>query len=150
MLHVSFKSWAIRVPSLAVLLVFSMGINVSRMYVSSLSSTKVKLIAADTPLQDIYILISTTEDPETIKRSLVNKSPLHFYLVRAKTPGATYKVLWYRHGQNIGQRVVIKRTKVDIVVAGTMMLPVLPSQSIIMKRTLPVVPLEVLLLHKLQ
>ncbi|KAK0231724.1 hypothetical protein EDD85DRAFT_775545 [Armillaria nabsnona] len=99
---------------------------------------------------DVDILISTAEDPEVIKLSLVNKNPLHFYLVRAKTPGATYKVLWYRHCQTIGRRVFTRKTKVDIVVAGTMMLPSLSLQSIIIKGTFPVVPLEVLILHKLQ
>ncbi len=101
-------------------------------------------------MQDVDILISTAEDPEVVKLSLVNKSPLNFYLVRAKTPGATYKVLWYRHCQTIGRRVFTRKTKVDIVVAGTMMLPSLSLQSIIVKGTFPVVPLGVLLLHKLQ
>ncbi len=41
-LHVSSKSWAIRVPSLAVRPVFFMGMNVSQMYVSSFLSRKVK------------------------------------------------------------------------------------------------------------
>ncbi|PBK58965.1 hypothetical protein ARMSODRAFT_923273 [Armillaria solidipes] len=99
---------------------------------------------------DVDILVSTADDPEMIKLSLVNKSPLHFYLVQAKTPGATYKVLWYRHCQTIGRRVFTRKTKVDIVVAGTMMLPSLSLQSIIIKGMFPVVPLEVLLLHKLQ
>ncbi len=101
-------------------------------------------------MQDVDILVSTDEDPEVVKRSLVIKNPLHFYLVRAKTPGATYKVLWYRHCQTIGRRVFTRQTKVDIVVAGTMMLPSLSLQSIIIKGTFPVVPLGVLLLHKLQ
>ncbi|PBK88098.1 hypothetical protein ARMGADRAFT_937907 [Armillaria gallica] len=99
---------------------------------------------------DVDILVATDEHPEVVKRSLVNKSPLHFYFVRAKTPGATYKVLWYRHCETIGRRTFTRQTKVDIVVAGTMMLPFLPLQSIIIKGTFPVVPLEVLLLHKLQ
>ncbi|KAK0472992.1 hypothetical protein IW261DRAFT_1404807 [Armillaria novae-zelandiae] len=102
---------------------------------------------------DVDILISTDEDPEVIKRSLVNNN-LHFYLVPAKTPGATYKVLWYQCDRliRVGRREIIStvRTKVDIVVAGTMMLPALSSQSIIVKGAFPVVPLEVLLLHKLQ
>ncbi|KAK0431334.1 hypothetical protein EV421DRAFT_2064802, partial [Armillaria borealis] len=92
---------------------------------------------------DVDILVSTADDPEMIKLSLVNKSPLHFYLVRAKTPGATYKVLWYRHSQTIGRRLISSWH-------GTMMLPSLSLQSIIIKGTFPVVPLEVLLLHKLQ
>ncbi|KAK0209840.1 hypothetical protein IW262DRAFT_1281008, partial [Armillaria fumosa] len=76
--------------------------------------------------------------------------PLQFYFRWAKTPGATYQVLWYQQEINIGERVICRHTKVDIVMAGTMMLPFLSSRSAIVKNELPLVPLEVLLLHKLQ
>ncbi|KAK0430071.1 hypothetical protein EV421DRAFT_1938148 [Armillaria borealis] len=99
---------------------------------------------------DVDILVSSSEEAEVVKRSLVNQDPLHFYFRRAKTLGATYQVLWYQQQLNIGERVVCRCTKVDIVMAGTMMLPFLSSRSAIVKNGLPLVPLEVLLLHKLQ
>ncbi|PBK58423.1 hypothetical protein ARMSODRAFT_900489 [Armillaria solidipes] len=71
---------------------------------------------------DVDILVSSSEEAEVIKGSLVNQDPLHFYFRRAKTPGATYQVLWYQQQLNVGERV----------------------------NGLPLVPLEVLLLHKLQ
>ncbi|KAK0431809.1 hypothetical protein EV421DRAFT_1925510, partial [Armillaria borealis] len=78
------------------------------------------------------------------------RTPSPLYLKKARTPGATYRVLWYRHRQDIGERTVTRQSKVDIVMAGTMMLPFLSSRSTIVKEALPLVPLEVLLLHKLQ
>ncbi|KAK0457734.1 uncharacterized protein EV420DRAFT_1271018 [Desarmillaria tabescens] len=99
---------------------------------------------------DVDILVSSSVEAEVAKRYLVDQDPLHFYLRRAKTPGATYQVLWYRQRLDIGEKVVTKRTKVDIVMAGTMMLPFLSTRSIIVKEALTLVPLEVLLLHKLQ
>ncbi|PBK58631.1 hypothetical protein ARMSODRAFT_900259 [Armillaria solidipes] len=99
---------------------------------------------------DVDILVSSSEEAEVVKRSLVNHDPLHFYFRRAKTPGATYQVLWYQQQLDVGERAVCRRTKVDIVMAGTMMLPFLSSQSAVVKNGLPLVPLEVLLLHKLQ
>ncbi|KAG7451909.1 uncharacterized protein BT62DRAFT_882041 [Guyanagaster necrorhizus] len=99
---------------------------------------------------DVDILVSSLVEAEVIKGSLVNQDPLHFHLKKAKTPGATYKVLWYCYHQDIGGRIMTRESKVDIVMAGTMMLPFLSSGSIIMQGALPLVPLEVLLLHKLQ
>ncbi|PBK85831.1 hypothetical protein ARMGADRAFT_893765, partial [Armillaria gallica] len=99
---------------------------------------------------DVDILVSSSEEAEVVKRSLVNQDPLHFYFRRSKTPGAKYQVLWYQQQLNIGERVVCRHTKVDIVMAGMMMLPFLSSRSTIMKNGLPLVPLEVFPLHKLQ
>ncbi|KAK0491889.1 hypothetical protein EDD18DRAFT_1358317 [Armillaria luteobubalina] len=80
---------------------------------------------------DVDILISSSENAEHIKRSPVNQDPLHFYFRRANTLGATH-------------------IKVDVVMAGTMMLPFLSSRSAVVKDGLPLVPLKVLLLHTLQ
>ncbi len=46
--------------------------------------------------------------------------------------------------------MMTRQSKVDIVMVGTMMLPFLSSRATIVKEALPLVPLEVLLLHKLQ
>ncbi|KAK0231739.1 hypothetical protein EDD85DRAFT_775433 [Armillaria nabsnona] len=99
---------------------------------------------------DVDILVSSEAEAEVIKGYLVNRDTLHFYLKKARTPGATYRVLWYRQRLDIGGKVVTRQSKVDIVMAGTMMLPFLSSRSTIVKEALPLVPLEVLLLHKLQ
>ncbi|KAK0231910.1 hypothetical protein EDD85DRAFT_775252 [Armillaria nabsnona] len=99
---------------------------------------------------DVDILVSSSTDAEAVKECLVNHDPFHFSLHKARTPGATYRVLWYRQRLDIGDTDVTKQTKVDIVIAGTMMLPSLSTSSIIVKEALPLVPLEVLLLHKLQ
>ncbi|KAK0491958.1 hypothetical protein EDD18DRAFT_1358382 [Armillaria luteobubalina] len=100
---------------------------------------------------DVDILVSSEEGAEVIKGYLVSRDPHHFYLKKARTPGATYRVLWYRNRQKIGEKVTVTRqSKVDIVMAGTMMLPLLSSRSTIVKEALPLVPLEILLLHKLQ
>ncbi|PBK64654.1 hypothetical protein ARMSODRAFT_892778 [Armillaria solidipes] len=99
---------------------------------------------------DVDILISSSTDAETVKDCLVSHDPLHFSLHRARTPGATYRVLWYRQRLDIGDTDITKQTKVDIVIAGTMMLPSLSSRSTVVKEALPLVPLGVLLLHKLQ
>ncbi|KAK0491886.1 hypothetical protein EDD18DRAFT_1012853, partial [Armillaria luteobubalina] len=100
--------------------------------------------------KDVDILVSSSDDAELIKRSLINQDPLHFYLIRPRDRKKKYQKLWYRRWFYIGQRKVWKYTKVDIVMAGTMMLPFLSARSAVVKNGLPVVPLEVLLLHKLQ
>ncbi|KAK0190125.1 hypothetical protein F5146DRAFT_932209 [Armillaria mellea] len=107
------------------------------------------LYGNERPPNDVDILVSSEAEAEVTKGYLVNRDPLHFYLKKARTPGATYRVLWYRHRQSIGEKVVL-RSKVDIVMAGTMMLPFLSSGSTVVKEGLPLVPLEMLLLHKLQ
>ncbi|KAK0209832.1 hypothetical protein IW262DRAFT_1281177 [Armillaria fumosa] len=91
---------------------------------------------------DVDILVPSQAEAEVIKGYLVNRDPRHFYLRKARTPGATYR--------NIGEKVVTRQSKVDIVMAGTMMLPFLSPRSTIVKEALPLVPLEILLLHKLQ
>ncbi|KAK0491957.1 hypothetical protein EDD18DRAFT_530548 [Armillaria luteobubalina] len=100
--------------------------------------------------KDVDILVSSSADAEVVKARMVKRLPVHFSLVKAQTPGATYKILWYRYHHITGGRIVSRQTKVDIVMAGAMMLPFLSSKSAVTKESLPVVPLEVLLLHKLQ
>ncbi|KAK0190127.1 hypothetical protein F5146DRAFT_931472 [Armillaria mellea] len=99
---------------------------------------------------DVDILVSSSADAEVVKARMVERLPVHFSLVKAETPGAAYKILWYRYHQSIGGMIVSRQTKVDIVMAGAIMLPFLSSRSTVMKESLPIVPLEVLLLHKLQ
>ncbi|KAK0190132.1 hypothetical protein F5146DRAFT_1054167 [Armillaria mellea] len=85
---------------------------------------------------DVDILVSSSQNAELIKQNLVNQDPLHFYFKKAKDPKATYQLL--------------QSCKVDILTPGTMMLPLLSASSVVVKQGLPLVPLEVLLLHKLK
>ncbi|SJL15557.1 uncharacterized protein ARMOST_19058 [Armillaria ostoyae] len=77
----------------------------------------------------------------------VAKSPDRFYLVDAKSPGATWNVLWYHDG---GLKGKLEKTKVNILKPGTSQLPMIFWEAIIYKQGPPVVPLSVLLLHKLK
>ncbi|KAK0438706.1 uncharacterized protein EV420DRAFT_1735956 [Desarmillaria tabescens] len=78
---------------------------------------------------DVDILMSShTCDVEGLKNVLVSRNPDYFYLVDAKTPGADWKVPWYHdHG-----------------------LPMIFSEAIVDKQGLLVVPMSILLLHKLK
>ncbi|KAK0491914.1 hypothetical protein EDD18DRAFT_1185348 [Armillaria luteobubalina] len=99
---------------------------------------------------DIDFLVSSSDDAELIKRSLVNQDPIHFYLIKSLYPEKQHQKLRYERSLHIGQQKVRRYTKVDILTPGTMMLPFLSSRSVVVKNGLPLVPVEVLLLHKLQ
>ncbi|KAK0452179.1 uncharacterized protein EV420DRAFT_695250 [Desarmillaria tabescens] len=106
------------------------------------------LYGNERPPNDVDILISSRIcDIEPLKRFLVAQNPDNFYLVDAKTPRARWKVLWY---QDHGRDGNLERTKVDIMKPGTMQLPMIFSEAIVDKQGLPVVPLSILLLHKLR
>lgn len=93
--------------------------------------------------QDLDILCQNWHDTqEELKRRLVQMNR-KFYLIAAKTPNATYKVLWYR----IGYRTNIK---VDVLLPGALDICSVPSHSIDRAGGLPCVPLSHLLLYKLQ
>lgn len=103
---------------------------------------------------------------EDLKRRLVALNP-HFYLVDSRTPGATYKVLWYRvsgaqsptpsnypstsmwrSNFSISRQEV--KIKVDILLPGVMDIPLFPTNKIVHKMGLPAAPLDLLILLKLQ
>lgn len=90
---------------------------------------------------------SHTCDLESMKAFLVAKCPNRFYLVDSKTPGATWKVLWY-HDRGIKGK--LEKTKVDILKPGVLHLPMIFSEAIVDMQGLPVVPMSILLPHKLQ
>ncbi|KAK0185400.1 hypothetical protein F5146DRAFT_937573, partial [Armillaria mellea] len=97
---------------------------------------------------DVDILNSShTCNLESIKAFLVTKNPNRFYLVDAKTPGATWKVLWYH---DCGLKGKLKKTKVDILKPGVLHLLMIFSEAIVDMQGIPVVPMSILLLHKLQ
>lgn len=64
-------------------------------------------------------------------------------LVRSKKKGATYKILWYRLPSG-------KQLKVDILFPGAMDLPIFPTSEIVFIDGLPVAPLSLMLVTKLQ
>ncbi|KAF8304855.1 hypothetical protein DL93DRAFT_2066728 [Clavulina sp. PMI_390] len=89
---------------------------------------------------DLDIFVLTNEyGQEELKRLLVGRNT-HFYLVPARTPGATYKSI-----------------KVDVLLPGAMDIPLFPSSlieyispSTLDVRLLPVAPLKLVMLLKLQ
>ncbi|KIJ31453.1 hypothetical protein M422DRAFT_234553 [Sphaerobolus stellatus SS14] len=93
---------------------------------------------------DIFCL-TTSWAQEDLKRRLTETNSC-FYLIPSRTPGATWKVLWY----------YIKETqsccKVDILFPGTMDFPDIPVSVIDRSNpyAVPCVPLSALLLLKLQ
>ncbi|SJL15575.1 uncharacterized protein ARMOST_19076 [Armillaria ostoyae] len=112
-----------------------------------LGSTACYLYENDRLPNDIDIMIlSHTCDLELLKENLATQKPNCFQLVDAKTPGATWKVLWY-HDYVEGK---LEKTKVDILKPGLLHLPMIFSEAIVEKQGLPVVPMGILLLHKLQ
>jgi hypothetical protein len=74
-------------------------------------------------VKDLDILcLGCRWDQEELKRRVVAANP-SFYLVLPKTPGATYKVLWYRNYYG-------RRCKVDLLLPGIMNIPPVPISAI--------------------
>jgi len=94
---------------------------------------------------DVDMAVMTNEDQESIKHRLV-LADSRFYFMSAKTPGATYKVLWFRLGLSLSRR----SCKVDILCRGTMNIPDIPPHEIRHIGGLPVAPILVVLCLKLQ
>jgi hypothetical protein len=96
-------------------------------------------------LQDLDILcLSTTVGAETLKRMLVSLND-RFYLIPARNPRDTYKVLWYCTDTDA-------RVKVDLLMPGVLGIPSIPPSCITCGNiySLPCAPLSVVLLLKLQ
>jgi len=81
---------------------------------------------------------------EELKRRVVAANP-SFYLVDARTPGATYRVLWYRTS------LYGRRLKVDLLFPGIMNIPSVPISEIDYPEPgRPCAPFAVVFLLKLQ
>ncbi|KAF5378458.1 hypothetical protein D9615_007060 [Tricholomella constricta] len=96
--------------------------------------------------QDIDILCLTTEwEQEALKRKLVSLNS-SFYLVAARSPLATYKVLWFRFADTDSC------VKVDLLFPGVLGIPSIPASSITTANAhkLPCAPFALVLLLKLQ
>ncbi|KII93070.1 hypothetical protein PLICRDRAFT_170862 [Plicaturopsis crispa FD-325 SS-3] len=85
-------------------------------------------------------------DREHLKSSIVKASPTSsFYLLPSKRKGETYQVVWFRH------RELQEDCKVDILVPGILHLPErLPAPYIKTVHDIPVAPIALVLLQKLQ
>jgi len=112
---------------------------------------------------DIFVL-STAWSQEQLKRRLVELNP-RFYLVDARNPMATYKVLWYRVSEAQPSSPIANssyyrtfsyssrsevRIKVDILLPGVMDIPLFPVEKITWNAGLPSAPFILVLLLKLQ
>ncbi|KAG9077861.1 hypothetical protein FRC06_008659 [Ceratobasidium sp. 370] len=110
-----------------------------------------------TPNDTDLLILDAVSSQEQIKRVLINANS-RFYLVPAKDPLATYKVLWYRTATDV-------RVKVDLLQPGVMSIPNISSSEIEYKNTgnasaygtysgtqarIPIAPFGLVLLLKLQ
>jgi hypothetical protein len=94
------------------------------------------------------VVATTMYTTEELKQLITRGDPSTFYLRPAKTPGATYKVLWAKLRPNL---VYSRRScKVDILIPGTLNIPFVPPSLVPMIDELPVMPIISLLLLKLQ
>jgi hypothetical protein len=90
----------------------------------------------------------STHTQEDIKEAIVSADPEHFVLKAPRDPAATYRVLYFC--LSISSTSKSSSSKVDILLPGVMHLPALSASLIEWKGQLPVVPLSVLILQKLQ
>ena len=86
---------------------------------------------------------SETRSQEQLKLDLVNTDP-SFYTVASRNPYASYRVLWYRPSS------YATPCKVDLLLLGIMNIPSVPSSKIQQINLLPVAPLSLVFLLKLQ
>ncbi|KAI5893722.1 uncharacterized protein SCHCODRAFT_02747669 [Schizophyllum commune H4-8] len=97
---------------------------------------------------DVDILICVPPDSgliaEDIKRKILDVNPRNFFLKLPRDPANTYRKLYYR------DEYMGPECKVDILIPGTLMLPLLAPSQITRIDDIPVVPFSVLLLQKLQ
>ncbi|KZT63091.1 hypothetical protein DAEQUDRAFT_238435 [Daedalea quercina L-15889] len=114
-------------------------------------STACALYGTTRQPNDVDIVVFVDEaNTERLKRLLTEANPL-FYLVDAKDPAATYKVLWYKLPRITGEAE--RRCKVDILIPGpvtNLNIPLVPLAYIQTRDGIPVLPVLPLLLLKLQ
>ncbi|KAH9919569.1 uncharacterized protein B0H18DRAFT_879914 [Fomitopsis serialis] len=114
-------------------------------------STACALYGTTRTPNDVDLVVFVDElDTERLKR-LLPQANSSFYLVDAKDPAATYKVLWYKLPRIRGEAE--RRCKVDILIPGlvtTLNIPPVPPAYIESRDGIPVLPILPLLLLKLQ
>lgn len=104
---------------------------------------------------DVDILVlpppESSHTQEDIKEALVSADPDHFILKEPRDPAASYRVLYFCLSASASASTArSSSSKVDILLPDVMHLPALPTSLIEWKGELPVVPLSVLILQKLQ
>ncbi|EPQ53004.1 hypothetical protein GLOTRDRAFT_15009, partial [Gloeophyllum trabeum ATCC 11539] len=93
---------------------------------------------------DVDIVVMTSSYTQEELKELIRRSDSRFYLIKPKTPNATYRVFYFRLD---GYR---RSCKVDILLPGIMSIPTIPRGRITKVHDIPVMPLPALLLLKLQ
>ena len=108
-------------------------------------------------LQDLDVLVLPPSgvgpiiDQEFVQQGLVNRNK-QFFTRRTKDPAATYRALFHYIPQSavLPPNFKIRECKVNTLLPGVMNLPYLDEQQVNEVDGLPVVPVLVLLLQKLQ
>ncbi|KAI0792337.1 hypothetical protein C8Q75DRAFT_752408 [Abortiporus biennis] len=95
------------------------------------------------------IVMSNIYTTEQLKQMLVRGNKL-FYTRPAKTPGATFKVLFHKLPVREYHDVPRRYCKVDLLIPGVLNIPFISSERIVRLGSLPVLPIIPLLLLKLQ
>ncbi|EAU92225.1 hypothetical protein CC1G_10111 [Coprinopsis cinerea okayama7 len=114
-----------------------------------------RLYGASRCPKDVDLLVSqpassSSEDsqqlltPQQLKTLILDTDPQHFFLTLPRDPTAPYRILHYR------KWYMGPECKVDILVPGIMHLPSIPPSYTTLVEGVPLVPFELLLLHKLQ
>ena len=98
-------------------------------------------------IKDVDIIVMTTTYSTEDLKTFVSATP-GFYLRPSQRPGQTYKILFYKLKPTMWANR--RSCKVDILVPGIMNIPHVPPEQIVWVNRLPVLPLIVLLLLKLQ
>lgn len=88
--------------------------------------------------------MTRSHDAESIKRFIAADDPA-FYVVSSTNPRNPYKIVWYRYPGRPGLAI-----KIDVLIPPTMSIPFVESDLIIIRNSLPLMPLLPQLLLKLQ
>ncbi|KAG2022391.1 hypothetical protein CC2G_000145 [Coprinopsis cinerea AmutBmut pab1-1] len=113
----------------------------SRLYGASRCPKDVDLLVSQPSSGDSEQQLLT---PQQLKTLILDTDPQHFFLTLPRDPTAPYRILHYR------KWYMGPECKVDILVPGIMHLPSIPSSYTTLVEGVPLVPFELLLLHKLQ
>ena len=89
------------------------------------------------------VVLTSSLGQETIKEMIVAKDD-DFFLVRSKRPWATYRILYYALKPRGAW------CKVDILIPGTLNVPLVPTNLVVHINDMPLMPLFAVLLLKLQ
>jgi len=103
--------------------------------------------------QDIDIVVLTPGKTAEQLKDLLVRADSRFYTIRPKDLYATYRILWFNLLTTGGSSYSLGRyhaCKVDILLPGTMNIPLVPQNLVLSIRKFPLMPMMPLLLLKLQ